>query len=62
MVLVGHSYAGMVISGVANEVPDRIAHLVYVDAMVPTDGESALDVIPDKTQRLIDAARASDAP
>ncbi|MFJ9909412.1 alpha/beta fold hydrolase [Streptomyces sp. NPDC101152] len=62
VVLVGHSYAGMVISGVANEVPDRIAHLVYVDAMVPTDGESALDVIPDKTQRLIDAAAASDAP
>ncbi|MDX3457224.1 alpha/beta fold hydrolase [Streptomyces sp. ME02-8801-2C] len=62
VVLVGHSYAGMVISGVADEVPDRIAHLVYVDAMVPSDGESALDVIPEKTQRLIDAAAASDAP
>ncbi|MFJ6393402.1 alpha/beta fold hydrolase [Streptomyces sp. NPDC091972] len=62
VVLVGHSYAGMVISGVASKVPDRIAHLVYVDAMVPTDGESALDVIPEKTQRLIDAAAASDAP
>ncbi|WP_405816223.1 alpha/beta hydrolase [Streptomyces sp. NBC_01390] len=62
VVLVGHSYAGMVISGVANEVPDRIAHMVYVDAMLPTDGESALDVIPEMTQRLIDAAAASDAP
>ncbi|MEU8975523.1 alpha/beta fold hydrolase [Streptomyces monashensis] len=62
VVLVGHSYAGMVISGVAGEVPDRITHLVYVDAMVPTDGESALDVIPGKTQRLIDAAAASEAP
>ncbi|MBO1414869.1 alpha/beta fold hydrolase [Streptomyces sp. FH025] len=62
VVLVGHSYAGMVISGVAGEVPDRIAHLVYIDAMVPTDGESALDVIPEMTQRLIDAAAASDAP
>ena len=46
VVLVGHSYAGMVISGVANEVPERIARLVYLDAMVPTDGESALDVLP----------------
>jgi len=46
VVLVGHSYAGMVISGVANEVPERIARLVYLDAMVPVDGESALDVLP----------------
>ncbi|WP_328916309.1 MULTISPECIES: alpha/beta fold hydrolase [unclassified Streptomyces] len=61
VVLVGHSYAGMVISGVANEVPDRIAHLVYVDAMVPSDGDSALDVIP-RTRRMIDAAADSDTP
>ncbi|GHH51465.1 alpha/beta hydrolase [Lentzea cavernae] len=46
VVLVGHSYAGMVISGVANQVPERIARLVYLDAMVPADGESALDVLP----------------
>ncbi|RMB82463.1 alpha/beta fold hydrolase [Streptomyces shenzhenensis] len=59
--LVGHSYAGMVISAVANQVPDRIAGLVYVDAMVPADGETVLDVMP-LTQHLIDAAAASDAP
>src|SRR5882757_8423134 len=35
VVLVGHSYAGLVISSAANQVPDRIAHLVYLDAMVP---------------------------
>ncbi|MFD5831079.1 alpha/beta fold hydrolase [Lentzea sp. NPDC060358] len=46
VVLVGHSYAGMVISAVANEVPDRIARLVYLDAMVPEHGESALDALP----------------
>ncbi|MDX8141578.1 alpha/beta hydrolase [Lentzea sp. BCCO 10_0061] len=46
VVLVGHSYAGMVISGVANEVPERIARLVYLDAMVPEHGESALDALP----------------
>ena len=55
VVLVGHSYAGLVISGAANQVPDRIAHLVYLDAMVPEDGENAIDVLP-VTQAMIDQA------
>lgn len=55
VVLVGHSYAGMVISGVAHRVPQRIARLVFLDAMVPDDGESAVDVLP-VTKELIDAA------
>ena len=42
IVLVGHSYGGVVISGVAEHVPDRIRHLVYVDALVPEDGESMM--------------------
>ncbi|MDS0134265.1 MULTISPECIES: alpha/beta hydrolase [unclassified Amycolatopsis] len=46
VVLVGHSYAGLVISAVANEVPERIARLVYLDAMVPVHGENGLDVMP----------------
>ena len=40
VILVGHSYGGMVITGVAHRVPERIAHLVYVDAILPKDGES----------------------
>jgi len=40
VVLMGHSYGGMVISGVAEKVPERIKCLVYVDAFVPEDGES----------------------
>jgi pimeloyl-ACP methyl ester carboxylesterase len=40
VVLVGHSYGGMVISGVVDRIPDRIRRLVYVDAVVPEDGES----------------------
>ncbi|MGN6366717.1 MAG: alpha/beta fold hydrolase [Phycisphaerae bacterium] len=40
VVLVGHSYGGMVVTGVADRVPDRIAKLVYVDAVLPEDGES----------------------
>ncbi|MGY6651558.1 alpha/beta fold hydrolase [Amycolatopsis sp. TRM77291] len=55
VVLVGHSYAGMVISGAAHRVPERIAHLVFLDAMVPEDGEAAVDVLP-VTKRLIDLA------
>ncbi|TWF71859.1 alpha/beta hydrolase family protein [Kitasatospora viridis] len=61
VVLVGHSYGGMVISGVANQVPERIAALVYVDAMVPEDGESALDAAP-LTRYLLDLAAGSDTP
>ncbi|WP_253777903.1 alpha/beta hydrolase [Goodfellowiella coeruleoviolacea] len=60
VVLVGHSYAGLVISSVANQIPDRIAHLVYLDAMVPEDGETAVDVQP-MTQHLIDLAARSDS-
>jgi pimeloyl-ACP methyl ester carboxylesterase len=39
-ILVGHSYAGMVIAGAANRAPERIRRLVYLDAVVPRDGES----------------------
>jgi pimeloyl-ACP methyl ester carboxylesterase len=39
-VLVGHSYAGMVITGAADRLPSRVARLVYVDASVPLPGES----------------------
>ena len=40
VLLVGHSYGGMVIAGVANRVPHRIATLVFMDAILPEDGES----------------------
>ena len=40
IVLIGHSYGGMVISGVAEQIPERINRLVYLDAFVPNDGES----------------------
>ncbi|MER7844192.1 alpha/beta fold hydrolase [Kitasatospora sp. NPDC096077] len=58
VVLVGHSYAGLVISSVAHRIPERIAHLVYLDAMVPEDGESAVDVQP-VTRQLIELAEKS---
>ena len=39
-ILVGHSYAGMVITGVADRLAGKLAHLVYLDASVPLPGES----------------------
>ena len=44
VILVGHSYGGMVITGVAGRVADRIAHVVYLDAFVPDDGQSLIGV------------------
>lgn len=43
VILVGHSYGGMVITGVADRVPDRIGNLVYLDAAYPQNGESLVD-------------------
>jgi pimeloyl-ACP methyl ester carboxylesterase len=41
--LVGHSFAGMIITGVAEQVPERLAQLVYLDASVPADGQNWYD-------------------
>lgn len=43
VVLVGGSYAGMIITGVADRVPDRLAQVIYLDATVPEDGQSFYD-------------------
>lgn len=42
VVLLGHSYAGIVVTGVADRIPDRIKRLVYLDAFLPLDGESLM--------------------
>ena len=46
VVLVGHSYGGPVITGVAEQVGDRIASIVYLDAFIPADGQSVADTAP----------------
>jgi pimeloyl-ACP methyl ester carboxylesterase len=46
IVLCGHSYGGMVITGVADGEPERIAALVYLDAFVPENGQCTLDLLP----------------
>jgi pimeloyl-ACP methyl ester carboxylesterase len=43
-ILLGHSYGGMVATGVAYRVPERVRHLVYLDAFVPADGQSLNDL------------------
>ncbi|HEV7476115.1 MAG TPA: alpha/beta fold hydrolase [Burkholderiales bacterium] len=53
VVLVGHSYGGMVITGAADRVPARIARLVYLDAFVPEDGKCLLDyAVPERAARM----------
>jgi pimeloyl-ACP methyl ester carboxylesterase len=46
VVLVGNSSGGMVITGVADQLPDAISHIVYLDAFVPQDGQALVDIIP----------------
>ena len=46
IVLVGHSYGGMVITGVADAIPGKIASLIYLDAFVPEDGQSLFGMLP----------------
>jgi pimeloyl-ACP methyl ester carboxylesterase len=60
VVLCGHSYGGMVISGVIEQAADRIAALVYLDAFVPDDGQSLHDLVPEAQRvRQIEAAAAN---
>jgi pimeloyl-ACP methyl ester carboxylesterase len=53
VILVGHSYGGMVITGAADRVPDRVGRLVYLDAATPANGESLAEI----AAPLMDAAR-----
>jgi pimeloyl-ACP methyl ester carboxylesterase len=46
VVLIGHSYGGMVATGVADRVGERIVQLIYLDAFVPQDGQSLFDLQP----------------
>jgi len=49
VVLVGHSYAGMIISGVAEMNATRIRRLIFLDAFIPEDGQNVLDLLPPDT-------------
>jgi pimeloyl-ACP methyl ester carboxylesterase len=53
VILVGHSYGGMVITGAADRAVGRVGHLVFLDASSPRDGESLVDLSPN----FMEAAR-----
>ena len=55
LVLVGHSYGGMIITGVADRVPGRIRRLVYWNAFVPNNGESLYDMLPPQYVELFES-------
>jgi pimeloyl-ACP methyl ester carboxylesterase len=48
--LIGHSYGGMVATGAADRARARVKQLIYIDAFVPNDGDSALDLLPAATR------------
>ena len=53
VVLVGHSSSGAVITGVADRTPAQVAHVIYLDAFVPEDGQAVLDLItPERRQMM----------
>jgi pimeloyl-ACP methyl ester carboxylesterase len=49
VILVGHSYAGMIISGVVESNPTQVQRLVFLDGFIPEDGQSVLDLLPPET-------------
>ena len=53
LVLVGHSMSGIVISKVAEEVPERVKHLVYLAAVVPKNNEALIDLLTKERQEAI---------
>jgi pimeloyl-ACP methyl ester carboxylesterase len=61
VVLCGHSYAGCVITGVADRMPDRVRALVYLDAFVLEDGQSLHSAVPESLAAMqADAAEQGD--
>jgi pimeloyl-ACP methyl ester carboxylesterase len=56
VILACQSYGGMVATGVANRVPERLAHLVYLNALVPEDGQSVFDLTPPAFRRRFEEA------
>lgn len=57
IVLVGHSYGGFVISGVAEAFPGRIRSIVFLDAFVPNNGEALVDIVQPPVQEIIRGAQ-----
>jgi len=59
-VVVGHSYAGMILTALGDQIPERIRRLVYWNAFVPLNGESLNDLVPEHYVALFDSLRQDD--
>ena len=60
-VLIGHSYGGMVATGVADRVPELISKFIYLDAFVPKDGQALVDILgPEGARGMRESAKAGD--
>jgi pimeloyl-ACP methyl ester carboxylesterase len=57
VVLVGHSFGGIAVTGTVDRAPERVRHLVYLDALIVEDGQTAFDTMPEHlvAQRKADA-------
>lgn len=68
VILCGHSYAGMVITGVADKIPERMYALVYIDAYIPKDGDSCWNLTSEEyrhrfaTRAAVDGFTVADRP
>jgi pimeloyl-ACP methyl ester carboxylesterase len=51
LILVGHSYGGMLATVLADRAPERFTQLVYLDAFVPQDGQALADLVPPEARR-----------
>ena len=60
IVLIGHSYGGMVATGVADRARDKVRQLIYIDAFVPKDGQSLLDLNEVARPRMQELAKSGD--
>jgi pimeloyl-ACP methyl ester carboxylesterase len=60
VVLIGHSYGGMVGTGVADRARDRVAQLIYLDAFVPENGQALVDLTPGERDRLLGSVKTGD--
>jgi pimeloyl-ACP methyl ester carboxylesterase len=60
IVLIGHSYGGMVATGVADRARDRVTRLIYIDAFVPADSQSLLDLNEVARTRMQELAKSGD--
>ena len=50
VILVGHSYGGFILTGVAELIPDKISKLIYLDAFIPDDNQSLFDLMSQETR------------